>query len=79
MIDDLADSDNSLCGKNKKVALELKQKGNESYLTAEYASALASYSQALRVAPMDAVDMNKNLVATLFLNRASLFHVSTVK
>lgn len=74
MIDDLADSKNSLCGKNKKVALELKQKGNESYLTAEYASALESYSQALRVAPMDAVDMDKNLVATLFLNRASLFH-----
>lgn len=74
MIDDLADSNNSLCGKNKKVALELKQKGNESYLTAEYASALESYSQALRVAPMDAVDMDKNLVATLFLNRASLFH-----
>ncbi|KAG6736984.1 hypothetical protein POTOM_060066 [Populus tomentosa] len=76
MIDDLADSNNSLCGKNKKVALELKQKGNGSYLTAEYASALESYSQALRVAPMDAVDMDKNLVATLFLNRASLFHVS---
>ncbi|XP_034912260.1 uncharacterized protein [Populus alba] len=74
MIDDLADSNNSLCGKNKKVALELKQKGNGSYLTAEYASALESYSQALRVAPMDAVDMDKNLVATLFLNRASLFH-----
>ncbi|KAH8484633.1 hypothetical protein H0E87_026405 [Populus deltoides] len=74
MIDDLADSNNSLCGKNKKVTLELKQKGNESYLTAEYASALESYSQALRVAPMDVVDMDKNLVATLFLNRASLFH-----
>jgi hypothetical protein len=40
---------------------------------------LESYSQALRVAPMDAVDMDKNLVATLFLNRASLFHVSAVK
>ncbi|KAJ6395128.1 hypothetical protein OIU77_020399 [Salix suchowensis] len=35
---------------------------------------LPQFQQALRVAPMDAVDMNKNLVATLFLNRASLFH-----
>ncbi|CAK7343412.1 unnamed protein product [Dovyalis caffra] len=74
MIDDLADPNNGLCGKNKDGALELKQKGNRSYLTADYNSALASYSQALRLAPMDALDMEKNLVATLYLNRASLFH-----
>lgn len=33
-------------------------------------------TQALRLAPIDADDMEKNLVATLYLNRASVLHVS---
>jgi hypothetical protein len=33
-------------------------------------------TQALRLAPIDADDKEKNLVATLYLNRASVLHVS---
>ncbi|WRX11969.1 hypothetical protein QQP08_004456 [Theobroma cacao] len=63
-----------LCCKNKEAALDLKQKGNQCYSTGDYSQALRCYSQALRVAPIDADDTGKNLVATLYLNRASLFH-----
>lgn len=34
--------------------------------------------QALRVAPMDANDKDRNLVATLYVNRASVLQVSLV-
>lgn len=36
----------------------------------------ARIKQALRSAPMDVEDKEKNLVATLYLNRASSLHVS---
>ncbi|XVE90927.1 hypothetical protein DITRI_Ditri20bG0115000 [Diplodiscus trichospermus] len=64
-----------LCGKNKDAALDLKHKGNQCYSTGDHSQALRCYSQALRLAPIDAHDIGKNLVATLYLNRASLFHV----
>ncbi|XP_065847577.1 uncharacterized protein [Euphorbia lathyris] len=54
--------------------MELKQKANKCYTSGDYDTALACYSQALRVAPIDDVEMDKNLVAILYLNRASLFH-----
>ncbi|KAK8620838.1 hypothetical protein V6N13_067299 [Hibiscus sabdariffa] len=63
-----------LCAKNKGAALELKLKGNQFYSTGDHSQALRCYSQALRLAPIDAHDTGKNLVATLYLNRASLFH-----
>ncbi|KAK8651453.1 hypothetical protein V6N13_141054 [Hibiscus sabdariffa] len=63
-----------LCAKNKGAALELKQKGNQCYSSGDHSQALRCYSQALRLAPIDAHDTGKNLVATLYLNRASLFH-----
>uniref|UniRef100_A0A2P2LMD0 SET and MYND domain-containing protein 4 isoform X2 n=1 Tax=Rhizophora mucronata TaxID=61149 RepID=A0A2P2LMD0_RHIMU len=69
---DLVDPETALCGKNKDAALASKQKGNQCYSTGDYHTALACYTQALRVAPIDAADMDKNLVATLYLNRASL-------
>jgi hypothetical protein len=37
---------------------------------------LLQETQALRLAPIDADDKEKNLVATLYLNRASVLHVS---
>ncbi|KAF2296955.1 hypothetical protein GH714_013546 [Hevea brasiliensis] len=73
MIRDLTDLEAALCAKNKDAALELKQKANKCYSHGDYDTALASYSQALRIAPTDAIDMDKSLVATLYLNRASLF------
>ncbi|KAJ4832492.1 hypothetical protein Tsubulata_000040 [Turnera subulata] len=74
MIRDLVDTQAALCGKNKEAALESKQKGNKCYTSGDYNAALAHYSQALWVAPTDAVDTDKNLVASLYLNRASLFY-----
>nr|KJB78626.1 hypothetical protein B456_013G010300 [Gossypium raimondii] len=63
-----------LCGKNEGAALDLKQKGNQCYSSGDHSQALRCYSQALRLAPIDAHHSGKNLVATLYLNRASLFH-----
>ncbi|GFP89400.1 histone-lysine n-methyltransferase smyd3 [Phtheirospermum japonicum] len=71
---DLTDPEMALCGKNKEAALEAKAKGNECFSKGDYSRALHFYSQALRVSPMDAIDKEKNLVATLFLNRASSLH-----
>ncbi|XP_021601179.1 SET and MYND domain-containing protein 4 isoform X5 [Manihot esculenta] len=74
MIRDLTDLEASLCAKNKDAALEFKQKANKCYFNGDYDTALAFYTRALRIAPINADDMDKNLVATLYLNRASLFH-----
>ncbi|XP_037497249.1 SET and MYND domain-containing protein 4 isoform X3 [Jatropha curcas] len=74
MVRDLTDVEAALCAKNKEKALELKHKANTCYMNGNYNTALACYSQALRVAPADAIDIDKNLIATLYLNRASLLH-----
>ncbi|KAK6135587.1 hypothetical protein DH2020_030695 [Rehmannia glutinosa] len=74
MVRDLTDPEMALCGKNKEAALETKAKGNECFSKGDYSSALHFYSQALRIAPMDVEDKEKNLVATLYLNRASSLH-----
>ncbi|KAJ8773933.1 hypothetical protein K2173_009364 [Erythroxylum novogranatense] len=74
MIKDLTDPETALCTKSKDAALESKQKGNQSFSSGDYKTALHCYSQALRVAPISAADMDKNLVATLYLNRASSLH-----
>ncbi|KAJ0045828.1 hypothetical protein Pint_05245 [Pistacia integerrima] len=69
---DLADPESRLCGKNLEGAFELKQKGNQCYLSGDFANALSSYTQALRIAPIDSNEKDRNLVATLYVNRASL-------
>ncbi|XP_041008252.1 uncharacterized protein LOC121252549 isoform X10 [Juglans microcarpa x Juglans regia] len=74
MVRDLTDPERALCGKNKDAALELKQKGNQCFLNEDYGSALTCYSEALRLAPVDVDDMDKNLVAALYVNRASVLH-----
>ncbi|CAI0440720.1 unnamed protein product [Linum tenue] len=74
MVRDLAAPEDSLCAKNKAAAMELKKKGNQCYSNGDYAAALHCYSQALRVAPQEADDRDRSLVAALFLNRASVFH-----
>ncbi|KAG8380981.1 hypothetical protein BUALT_Bualt06G0073000 [Buddleja alternifolia] len=71
MVRDLTDPEMALCGKNKEAALEAKAKGNECFSKRDYSNALLFYSQALRTAPTDVDDMEKNLVATLYVNRAS--------
>ncbi|GFY84429.1 tetratricopeptide repeat (TPR)-like superfamily protein [Actinidia rufa] len=74
IVGDLTDPETALCGKNKEAAMEFKRKGNESFSKGDYSNALNLYSQALRVAPAGAADMDKNLVAMLYVNRAFVLH-----
>ncbi|KAK9741887.1 hypothetical protein RND81_03G135700 [Saponaria officinalis] len=74
MIEDLTNTELGYFVKNKKIGLELKSKGNSCFSAQDYSQALQFYSQALRVAPVDAVDKDNNLVATLYVNRASSLH-----
>ncbi|KAI3994064.1 hypothetical protein MKX01_012321 [Papaver californicum] len=60
---------------NAGAALDFKNKGNQCFSSGYYAKALSFYSQALRFAPMDkGDDLDKNLVPTLYVNRASILH-----
>ncbi|XP_052732053.1 uncharacterized protein LOC108331645 isoform X4 [Vigna angularis] len=74
IIAQLADPKYGLCGKSKEDALKSKQLGNECFSNADYAKALDCYTQALRKAPLDVGDMKSNLVATLYINRATVLH-----
>ncbi|KAJ0970229.1 hypothetical protein J5N97_023106 [Dioscorea zingiberensis] len=74
VIGELTDTELGLCRKSKESALDLKHKGNECFSKGDYVKALNFYSQALRYAPMDAEDNGKNLVALLYVNRASSMH-----
>ncbi|KAI7727877.1 hypothetical protein M8C21_005862 [Ambrosia artemisiifolia] len=72
MIEDLAHTNTSLCLKNDDSALEFKLKGNNCFSNGDNSNALNFYTQALRVAPRDVDVMGKNLVATLYVNRAAV-------
>ncbi|KAL9427173.1 hypothetical protein AB3S75_033878 [Citrus x aurantiifolia] len=72
IVRDLAGQESGLCAKNIDSALELKQKGNQYYLSGDCIHALSCYTKALLVAPMDTNDKDRNLVATLYVNRASV-------
>ncbi|KAL9247785.1 hypothetical protein vseg_021177 [Gypsophila vaccaria] len=74
MVEDLTCTKLGYFVKSKRSSLELKSKGNSCFSAHDYDRALDFYSQALRVAPVDAVDKDNNLVATLFVNRASSLH-----
>ncbi|GKV25997.1 hypothetical protein SLEP1_g35363 [Rubroshorea leprosula] len=76
MVKDLSDPNAALCRKNQEAAFKLKHDGNRCFAAGDHAQALSCYSQALRVAPIDVDDGGKNLLATIYVNRASLFHVS---
>ncbi|PIA59746.1 hypothetical protein AQUCO_00400563v1 [Aquilegia coerulea] len=74
-VEELTDSQRSLCSKNIETALDLKQKGNNCFTSGNYDKALSFYTQALRFAPMnDAYEDEKNLVSILYINRASTLH-----
>ncbi|KZV30020.1 SET and MYND domain-containing protein 4-like [Dorcoceras hygrometricum] len=74
LVRDLTDPEMGLCGKNKEAALEAKANGNACFSNGDFSNALRFYSQALHIAPTDVDDGEKNLVATLYLNRASSLH-----
>ncbi|CAD5174787.1 unnamed protein product [Musa acuminata subsp. malaccensis] len=73
VIRELTDPDLALCRKSKEAALGSKQKGNECFMKGDYVEALSFYSHALRHAPANS-EMDVNLVATLYVNRASTMH-----
>ncbi|XP_010499889.1 PREDICTED: SET and MYND domain-containing protein 4-like [Camelina sativa] len=71
---ELADPDLGCCGKNEETSLDLKRRGNLSFRSRDFHDALRFYSKALRVAPPEAIDGDKSLLASLFLNRANVLH-----
>ncbi|XP_076903718.1 uncharacterized protein LOC143558846 [Bidens hawaiensis] len=71
-IEDYAHTNTSLCLKDEESALEFKLKGNNCFCDGDYSNALRFYTQALRVAPRDVDVMGKDLVATLYVNRAAV-------
>lgn len=74
-VSELADPDLGCCGKNEATSLDLKRSGNLCFRSRDFDDALRFYSKALRVAPPDAFDGDKILLASLFLNRANALHV----
>lgn len=72
---ELADPDLGCCKKNEATSLDLKRSGNLCFRSRDFDDALRFYSKALRVAPPDAFDGDKSLLASLFLNRANVLHV----
>ncbi|XP_057743124.1 uncharacterized protein LOC130961323 [Arachis stenosperma] len=74
LLTELVDPKHALCGKSKDAALESKQLGNQCFSKGNYANALDFYTQALRKAPFEDGDMENNLVATLYINRATVLH-----
>lgn len=72
---ELADPDLGCCGKNEETSLDLKRRGNLCFRSRDFDDALRFYSKALRVAPPQAIDGDKSLLASLFLNRANVLHV----
>ncbi|RWW54958.1 hypothetical protein BHE74_00038430 [Ensete ventricosum] len=76
VIRELTDPDLALCRKSKEAALDSKQKGNERFMKGDYVEALSFYSHALRHAPASSSEMDVNLVAALYVNRASSMHVT---
>uniref|UniRef100_A0A1D1ZB25 SET and MYND domain-containing protein 3 n=1 Tax=Anthurium amnicola TaxID=1678845 RepID=A0A1D1ZB25_9ARAE len=74
VVRELTDTEMGLCKKSREAALELKKKGNDCFVGGDFAKALSFYSQALRFAPTSTSDVEKNLLATLYVNRASSMH-----
>ncbi|CAI8598663.1 unnamed protein product [Vicia faba] len=74
MVAELADPSYALCGKNKETALKYKQLGNQCFSNADYAKALDYYTRALRRAPFEFGAIENNLIATLYINRATVLH-----
>nr|GME07068.1 SET and MYND domain-containing protein 4 isoform X1 [Ipomoea batatas] len=73
-VKELTDPEMALCGKDHSAASELKLQGNECFSRGDYPKALHFYTQALRFAPTNSNDTEKNLAAMLYVNRASALH-----
>ncbi|TVU32070.1 hypothetical protein EJB05_23788, partial [Eragrostis curvula] len=71
---ELTDPELALCRKDKGKAVELKGQGNACFSRREFGQALGFYSQALCNVPISSDGMDVNLVAALYVNRASTMH-----
>ncbi|XP_024009173.1 SET and MYND domain-containing protein 4 [Eutrema salsugineum] len=74
VVSELSDPGLGCCGKNEETSLDLKRRGNLCFRSHDFDDALRFYSKALRVAPPHAIDGDKSLLASLFLNRANVLH-----
>ncbi|KAL5994430.1 hypothetical protein ACLOJK_024480 [Asimina triloba] len=74
IVGELTDREMGLCRKSAASALEWKRKGNHEFSTGDFVNALKCYTQALRFAPITADEMDKEFVATVFVNRATCMH-----
>ncbi|XP_058075952.1 uncharacterized protein LOC131224678 isoform X7 [Magnolia sinica] len=74
IVGEVTDREMGLCRKNAASALDWKRKGNECFSRGDFINALRFYSQALRFSPMNADEMDKDFVATIFVNRATSMH-----
>eukprot|EP00268_Persea_americana_P069527 TRINITY_DN9890_c0_g1_i10.p1 TRINITY_DN9890_c0_g1~~TRINITY_DN9890_c0_g1_i10.p1 ORF type:complete len:804 (-),score=133.22 TRINITY_DN9890_c0_g1_i10:707-3118(-) len=74
VVQDLTNREMGLCSKNMTSASDSKRKGNECFSKGDFSEALRFYSQALRLAPMDGDDMDKDFVAMVYVNRATTMH-----
>ncbi|KAL6642854.1 hypothetical protein ACP70R_021035 [Stipagrostis hirtigluma subsp. patula] len=70
----LTDPELALCRKDEGRAVELKAQGNACFSRKEFGQALGFYSQALRHVPISSAGMDVNLVAAIYVNRASTMH-----
>ncbi|XP_019191551.1 PREDICTED: SET and MYND domain-containing protein 4 isoform X1 [Ipomoea nil] len=74
VVKELTDPEMALCGKDHSAASEVKLRGNQCFSGGDYPKALHFYTQALRLAPTNSNDTEKNLSAMLYVNRASALH-----
>ncbi|KAG9441179.1 hypothetical protein H6P81_017033 [Aristolochia fimbriata] len=74
VVRELTDKEMSLCGKNTKTALDFKRNGNECFSSGEFAKAVSFYTQALRFAPMNVENVDKKMLASVYMNRATSMH-----
>lgn len=75
---ELANPKYGCCGKNEETCLDFKRQGNLCFRSRDFDNALRLYSKAIRIAPPDAIDGDKSLLASLFVNRANVLHVSNL-
>lgn len=70
----LSDPAATTCGKDPSAASQWKLEGNVAFAKGDYRQALKCYTKALQSIPLSLEKIDKIMVATLYLNRASTMH-----
>ncbi|BBN10990.1 SET and MYND domain-containing protein 4 [Marchantia polymorpha subsp. ruderalis] len=74
LLEQLVNTFQSSCAKDASVTLKSKLDGNTALKISKHAEALSAYTKALRFAPYSSKEEDKLLLATVFVNRASILH-----